>query len=165
MKTRLEIDEDVGHEKRFWVVQRVSWILMFLLILASVAGFLGPGLFSKKTAGDPSSFYAEFDRVVRTEKAMTLTLSVAGGPAASGPVVRIKADKAYFEDMYVQQIVPAPDSVKAGPGVLVFSFVTTTPGQPFIAEFRMRPQHARRLTGVFETGSGRAVRIEQLVLP
>jgi hypothetical protein len=165
MKTQLEINEDLAYERRFWFAQRISWTLMSILVLASLTGLLGPGLFSKKTAGNASSFSAEYERVLRNESTATLRLSVPGKLNARDTMIRIKADTSYFDYVHVQQIMPGPERVEAGPGHIIFSFARTKPGEAFTVEFQIKPQTPRKISGTFAIAGGPAIRIKQVVLP
>ena len=60
----LEVSQDLDHEKKFWLVQRIGWALLFLLWLAGVAGLFGSGPLSGSTASAPD-LRLEYDRFVR----------------------------------------------------------------------------------------------------
>ncbi|HEU4345558.1 MAG TPA: hypothetical protein VFU31_28750, partial [Candidatus Binatia bacterium] len=51
-KRSLEIEEDLRFQERAWVVQRVGWGVMLLVIVATAAGMFGEGALSSATVGD-----------------------------------------------------------------------------------------------------------------
>ena len=47
----LEISQDLTFQRRSWIVQRVGWVMLALLILAALGGLFGPGPLSRARAG------------------------------------------------------------------------------------------------------------------
>ena len=76
---QLEIEEYFEHHVRSWRIKRVGWALMALLIAAALAGFLGPGPYSKATAQGPGGLTVEFDKITRYNAPAHLHLTVPGG--------------------------------------------------------------------------------------
>ena len=48
----LQINQDMEHHHTMWVIQRVGWVVMALLLLLALAGLLGNGVVSHITAGE-----------------------------------------------------------------------------------------------------------------
>ena len=51
----LQIHQDLCQERREWKIQRVGWLLMALMLVAALAGLLGPGPLSSTIAEDSRS--------------------------------------------------------------------------------------------------------------
>lgn len=45
----LEIEEDLDHQRRCWKLERASWAVMALVLLAAMAGLFGSGPLSWAT--------------------------------------------------------------------------------------------------------------------
>jgi hypothetical protein len=43
MEKDLEMDEDMGFQKREWAFQRIGWAVLGIFVLGALAGFFGPG--------------------------------------------------------------------------------------------------------------------------
>lgn len=53
-KGGLEVSQDLNFQRREWVVQRVGWVVMAVLLVAALLGLFGPGPLSKSIAGSAS---------------------------------------------------------------------------------------------------------------
>lgn len=70
METRhgnLDIEEDLPFQQRTWKVERVGWILMALIALASVLGLIDKGPLSQNRKGDPSTLEVQYNRFIHLE--------------------------------------------------------------------------------------------------
>lgn len=47
-KKELDIDEDIQHEKLKWKIERISWIILLVILLLALAGGLGAGPVSSR---------------------------------------------------------------------------------------------------------------------
>jgi hypothetical protein len=117
----LEIDQDLAFQRRSWVVQRVGWILMLLLLACAVAGLVGPGPLSSAEAGVRGSpLWIEYNRFERYESPTTLRVHIGPGVGADGRV-RVGLNREFVDGVDFVRVVPEPEAVEAGPGGLVMT--------------------------------------------
>lgn len=104
----MQIGEDEVFQARAWKVERVAWVLIWLLLAAALAGVAGGGLLSHARAGDPSRLAVEYERVLRQESPARLVVHV-GRQAPSGGKLRLWVDATYLEQLHIERIVPEPE--------------------------------------------------------
>ena len=116
IKPTLEIDEQIGLHKTGWVVQRVGWVLIFLLPVLGAMGMFGEGFISsqKETKG---LIETEFERFYRYEKEMQLSIK---SPAAH--MGQISLPQQYLGNFRVVRIIPEPEHRLAIGQNIVFQF-------------------------------------------
>lgn len=159
----LEIDQNLEHEKRFWSVQRIGWILLSLLWLAGLAGVFGSGPLAGSTASGPD-LRLEYDRFVRYTAPQELRLHL--GPAVTAqPKVRLWVDRQYLQSQQIESVVPEPESTEAGPDRLVFVLSMAEPGAPASVTLRLQTQRIGSFEGRVGVENGGSLRFHQLVYP
>lgn len=110
----LELEEDLAHQRREWRIQRIGRFAMLLLVLAAVAGLLGPGPLSDARAGDPRGMQVEFMRFTRARAPEQLRIRVPAQAVRDGRV-RIGLPHGFLDRIEVQRIRPEPESITAHP--------------------------------------------------
>jgi hypothetical protein len=164
----LDIDVDMAFQRRAWLVQRVAWAVMALLVAAALGGLLGPGPLTRATAGEPGALEAEYQRLTRYEDAEVLTLRLA--PAVTAPgVVRVSVNREYLDHARVESVMPAPERTEAAEGRVVFAFRVAEPGRPLDVSFTLKPRRIgpteARLRVESPGAPGREVRFRQFAYP
>ncbi len=164
----LDIDEDIGYQRRSWTAQRVGQAVMALVLLAALAGLLGPGPLSDATARDPggAALQVEYNRFWRSKSSLTLRAHLGPGAVREGKA-RVWLSRAYAQDLQIQEVKPEPDSVEIGAERLTYVFSFSTPdGAPaatvtFIGE----PEKAGTLRGRMGLENGPTLDFRQFVYP
>jgi hypothetical protein len=122
-RSELQIEEHMDAQRIGWVVDRIGWITMLVVILTAVGGLFGNGLFGTRTittrAGAMRVTYDRFGRYGADSK-LSFQLSLE---ALDRGEWRLSIGRAYLEDMAIDDIVPEPDSVEAKSEALVYIFV------------------------------------------
>jgi hypothetical protein len=164
----LDIDVDMAFQRRSWIVQRVAWIVMTLLVVAAALGLLGPGPLSRATASLPGLLEAEYQRLTRYEDRETLTVRVAPAVTTSG-VVRLSINRDYLEHAQVMSVMPAPERVEAAHARVVYAFRIAEAGRPLEVTFDLKPRTIgraeARLAIESPAGRGRELTVRQFALP
>jgi hypothetical protein len=161
----LEIDQDLAFQQRAWTVQRIGWASIALLILAALLGLFGPGPLSNATAGAPGAdLWLEYERFERFKAPTTLRVNVGPGAVRDG-VVRITLDRAYLDQVQVEQVMPQPESVETGPDRFTYTFKLNDPAQPTAITFHLNPQAIGRLSGRVGLDGEQAIGFDQFVYP
>jgi hypothetical protein len=99
----LELNDDVAYQKKFWVIERIFWVFLFLFIVAS---FLG--LFGESPLG-PVSIEKEnlkiiYGKFLRFGDYTNIKIII---PANANPILGIS--KEYIENLDSISIVPFPE--------------------------------------------------------
>lgn len=72
----LDIAQDLEHQRREWVIERIGWAIMALILLAALAGLLGSGPLSNARIDHPGSHLsAEYNRFERYQSPTKRTAS------------------------------------------------------------------------------------------
>ena len=103
----LELGQDLPFQRRTWLVQRVGWGVVLLLLLAAAAGLLGRGPLSEKTARSADgALGVRYGRFVRHRAPTTVQLQLAPDVADQGQV-RLWLDLRYLEGVTIENILIA----------------------------------------------------------
>jgi hypothetical protein len=159
----LEVEEDLGFQRRDWRVQRVGWGLLGLLLLAGLIGLLGSGPLSKVTESDGRGLSVDYDRFVRHGAQTSLTLRIEPSSITTDEVP-IRIGREYLAAQTVQAIVPAPLHARAQGDDLEFTF-NAQPGSPLEVKWTLEPDEMGRHTGAVTVGEGPPVYIAQFTYP
>lgn len=139
----LQLSEDMRQQRREWMIQPVTWVVLCLILIAIALGLTGSGPLSKAVAGSPeSAIRMEYDRFMRRQSEDSLRMTVQ---PASG-TVRIMLDSRYVKQIEIRKITPEPERVVSGADETIFVF-SAAPSGPMHAEFRIRPETAGTLKG------------------
>jgi hypothetical protein len=156
----LEINEDLRHERREWGVQRVAWILLYLLLAAIALGLFGNGPLSKTVIGTDDAPLLEYERFMRHRSPDTLRVTAV----PSGGKVTVALGRRYLQRIAIQQIEPVPERVVAGVDAtqFIFSAVST---QAVEVLFEIRPDRVGSADGWIAVNGGERHRFSQFVYP
>ncbi len=161
----LEIGQDLDFQRKEWRLQRIGWVVMALLILASLLGLTGSGLLARATVGDAGSpLQLTYSRVDRLEAPTTLDLQLAG-EAVTGEQVALRVDRSYLEGVEVEQVVPEPAEVRSEGDGLIYVFGVDEPGQPVTITFDLRHTSFGPKSGQVALDDGPVLDFSQFVLP
>jgi hypothetical protein len=106
---KIELKEDLGYQRTFWWIQRVGWILIVALLLASSLGLLGSsGPLHEEVVGRGSAFQVAHPRVQRLSSEFTARFQLAGSDALT-----LILPAAFFQDHMIEAWMPEPTSTKA----------------------------------------------------
>lgn len=137
----LQVEEDFAFQRKQWVLERVGWVVMALIVAAAFAGLLGPGPVNSATAGDPNGpLSVEYSRFPR-HASPGLLMSVRVGPARTGGEdVRVWVDSQYFEKFRVERIEPEPERVEAASGRYTYVFPLAERNMELKIAFHLEPE-------------------------
>ena len=135
----LEINEDIAHERLEWRLERIGWTVMALVLVAALAGLLGPGpLSSAIRTGNDSKLRLEYNRFVRAEGPTLLRIRSAADLATNGQL-RLWIGREYIETVEIKHIDPEPASVEISGDRLIYVFKVSDPAQPTTVIFHLEP--------------------------
>lgn len=146
-------------------MQRLGWALLGLIVVAAVAGLLGPGPLSSTTRSAPSwQVEIEYARFAHNRADMTLEFHLKSDPERPEPAqVWISAE--YLAGVTVQQIVPEPQDWTAGGDGVVLTFPVRDRGASVHVQMEIRPSQMGLLHGAIGVPGRQPVKFWQLVYP
>lgn len=155
----LQLDENRGFQRGFWMAERIGWAGFVMVILLAMAGLTGRGGWFATAAHRAGAAIIEAPRVVR--RGETAELRVEFG--RDGGRHLLGFDAALPERFDVESVAPHPfRSVAAGNGLaLQFEAVGNA---PHVVRLLLRARHAGLADlRIAADGAGATVRI--LILP
>ncbi len=134
----LEIGQDLGFQRREWLVQRFGWVAMGLVILAALAGLMGTGPLSQATARSPDgNLRLEYLRFERRHAPTEVRMEIDGSAVREGEV-RVWVDEAFLDRIELEQVIPEPEEVLSEPGRMVYVFpAVSDPSQSIEVTFQL----------------------------
>jgi hypothetical protein len=163
-KGELEIDEDIELERTNWVVQRIAWVLMALVVLAALLGFTGSGGIkgiTQFTAGSQADgLELAYDRFLRRHNPSEIQVTLY--PMRDASFQELHFNKDFQEKLHVEQVIPEPAEVYSHAQGITYSFKGTD--SPSTIIFYIKPKHIGSLD-LHITGSWPKVAFSQFVYP
>ena len=133
----LEIGQDMEFQKLQWKIERVSWVIMALLVLAAAIGLIGPGPLSSATAGEKgSSLWAEYNRLERYDSPNQMLVHM--NTASSGQA-RLWINREFVEGVELLTIAPEPERIEIDPQRFIYIFNIANPGEDVAVAFHFEP--------------------------
>ncbi|KGM52222.1 hypothetical protein N792_07845 [Lysobacter concretionis Ko07 = DSM 16239] len=159
------MDAVMRHHRAAWRVERVGWIIIALLLTATLLGAFGGGPISHARSGSTQALAVEYDRLLRSH-APTEYRFQAHPSVATGGVVRLRIDNVLMDLMEVDSIVPAPDAQMGGVGYTEFAFLMAASAtSPISIVIRFRPATFGRYTGQVSVAGAAPLSIDHVVYP
>lgn len=161
----IDISEDMDFQRREWVVQRVGWVVIALLLLAGLLGLFGKGPLGRGEAGDPAGQLSlRFDRIDHYQADSKLAIH-AGPDAVQGDELRLTLNQSYLDRIEVAAISPEPVSVELAGDKQVFIFKVADPAQGSDVLFQYRFAKIGSATGQLGLEGGSELSFKQFVYP
>jgi hypothetical protein len=162
----LDIEQDLDYQDRAWKRQRVSWVVMALVLLGALLGFFGPGLLGNSTAGNKGDpLWLEYNRFGRLQAETTTLRVYLSQPAGTRGQIRFWLSRGYVEDVRVMQVTPQPDSVEVGPDRFTFVILAPDLSRPTSITFYLEPEKFGRLRGQAGLEGGQSITFSQFIYP
>jgi hypothetical protein len=153
--SKIEIEEHMDYQRTFWRIQRVGWVLLVALLVASGLGLLGSGgPLHEEILGAGSAFRVEHPRVQRLSSEFTARFELAGADSLS-----ILLPTRFFEDHRLDSWTPEPVSATAEGDEIRFTFEGGN------AILRAQPQSIGRKAITVREAGGERRDMSYLVLP
>lgn len=146
----VELSEDLAHERREWIAERIGWAGMALLIAAALLGAFGSGPLADARA-EGGGLEARYRRFARAKADSKVELVLPSG--------QLWVARAALDDYDLERITPQPDRTTLLADRWIYEFGAG--GKVSLTLRPERPGHA-----AVRLGSGAAeLRLEQWVYP
>jgi hypothetical protein len=159
----LEIDQDLGFERRQWTVQRIGWVAMALILLLAFIGLFGNGPLSQAEASS-GPLTLQYDRLARERAPSELQVQVAAGSASEGEIV-LSLNDGYLHKVDVERVVPEPTAMEAASGRVIYHFAVADPEQFSEITFHIEPEEPGVAQGRLGLVGSDEVEFSQLIYP
>lgn len=160
----LDLREDLGLQRRIWIVERIAWVLMGGVLVFALFGGFGDGLLSDARARAPGgTFELAYERLTRHEVPTRLTFRLAPEELAGGRA-RLWLSNAYLRHHRIASVEPSLESVEAAAERTYFTFRVADASRPIVLAFHVLPQGYWRHEGRAGTRR-RALDFATFVLP
>ncbi len=129
----------MAFQRRNWMVERIGWAAMALILAAAALGVFAVGPLSWTTVKDPEEILSvEYERMQRQSAPATVKVKVAPqGVTADGIVLDI--DEEFASAFKITEIWPQPVQSTAIPGGMRLRF-DAAPGAPATIHFHVSPE-------------------------
>jgi hypothetical protein len=119
---KLELDDNELLQKMEWRVQRIGWLVWTLIIIAALAGLLGPGMLSSsESSAADNSLTVAYDRFAHYHHPTSLELTVRPN-AAAGRDLRVKVSQSWLDRVQIHRIAPEPEGRQLEEEGVIFTF-------------------------------------------
>jgi hypothetical protein len=159
----LDLELDMGFERRSWAFQRIGWALMAVVVIAALLGAFGTGPMSRAEvrSGPIRLEYPRFARV-NAPAAMKIEVEV---PARPDDPVTLWFDDALLDRVRIESVTPQPAVETMRNGRIVYVFPPSAAGERFRATVRIEPESTGVVRARAGDGSDNAVSFWQLIYP
>jgi hypothetical protein len=161
--SRIEIDEDLRFQRRDWFFQRIGWCALAIVLLAGLAGLLGPGPLSQRTRSDGRGLEIRYERFIRNSAQTDLFFRIAPEAHASDQA-RLLIQRDHLAAYRLQRIDPEPAGVRSLGEYVEYSFDAAA-GNPLAIRFTMEPDELGRHAVSIRLDDGPAVDLVQFTYP
>lgn len=160
----LELHTDIGFVRREWVVQRVAWGLMLLVVVAAVAGVFGTGPLSSTTVrSDDGAMEVAYSRFLRVTAISQLDLEIDPSVMEGGQV-ELWVSREYLAAVDIDDILPEPSSVSTSADGVTFT-IEVEGESPAVISIDIEPTGIGSHAGELGVVDGPRVRVSQFVYP
>lgn len=155
-RSTLQLDDEIELHQTGWIIQRIAWALIVLLVIAAALGFFGTGPLSDKEVSDGENTI-RFERFARYQSPMNLLIFTSG----KGETVDIRLPQTYLNSLKLDKIIPAPSTQSVENGMAIFTFPIKGPAT---INFFIQPTKAGTLSGTLHINSS-VFEIKHFVYP
>ncbi len=161
---RRELDEFRAEEtfhRREWMVQRMGWLVLALLLIAACAGLLGNGPLAHQRIATRTGLLL-LDRFARRDGPTQWRVE-PNADANERAALKVRISSQLLEHFEIVAITPNPVDQAISANSVVFTFHVVAPGSHIV--FHVEPQHVGWNAGQFQIGDSAPVLVRQFVYP
>ena len=161
----IQVDEDMVWQRRTWVVQRLGWCAMGVLVLTALTGVFGYGSLSWQQASDPAGLVrVEYERFQRQGSEFSLRVDIAT-QATTEDAVPLRVSGTFLDAVEVKGIVPEPREARSHGGDVEYIFPMAQSGQPATIRFALKLRKVGCHSAEIGLGGREPARFTQFVYP
>jgi hypothetical protein len=155
------LNEPLPFQRREWLVQRIGWVLMALVIVAGALGLFGDGPLAQRKAAN-SALQIEYDSLLHRNAQTTWVLTVRAPPREGR--YRLALDASWARQFRIDDIEPRPQSTAPDGGRWIYEF-RSQEGRATPILFHVEPRSIGRFEGSVQLEGAPPLAVTQFVYP
>ncbi len=159
----IEVDQDLDHARSLWRVQRVGWMVMFLIVIGAALGLFGHGPLADGEVR-AQGLTLDYDRFARHGATSSLAAEIEP-QALRGDTLTLWMTRNYLEGAELESVMPEPVRVVTRDDLVVFTFMTAERSRPTRITFNLRPSEYWSEHGSAGVDGGGSVSFRQFIYP
>jgi hypothetical protein len=145
----LDLAQDLRFERREWIVQRVAWAGMALILVAALAGVFGDGPLSRVVARSPSGrAVLHYQRFIRNHAPADLRITISGAMVERSGRASVLLSREYFGSMRLKAVTPQPAETQITPRGFVYAFLLPSRADPADIVFHFDVERVGPVSGL-----------------
>jgi hypothetical protein len=161
----IEISEDMDFQRKSWRVQRIGWVIMLGIAIASLFGAFGDGPLSSAEKGDASSgFRISYERFPRHNATEVIDFEV-DGVAIGADTMRIWIDRQWLSGKEIRSMSPEPAESALEGTRIIYAFTGNRAASGRHVRMHLEPRKMGRVRGEAGLVGGRSFTFGQFVYP
>ena len=161
----IEINQDLDFQSRYWMIERISWIIIVMVLLAASLGLFGSGPFSSAMMGDKEGpMWLEYDRFERLKTPTVLSVHLGPGVTSNGRA-RIWLSRYYLERVRIEQVIPQPKNMEVASDRFIYVFKIAERDKSTLVIFHLKPEKPGVLSARLGLVDGPSLSFGQLIYP
>ncbi len=146
------IVEDMRFQRASWALERATWTMLLIVIIAALAGFASRGIASYAKAGESNAPIVQYERFERETRRVRFTIRLV---AANSGELALHLDRAFAESYEIDVIHPHPLRTSSGSDGFDLTFAPAA-DRDVVIDVQARPRrwgllNLRIASGVGET--------------
>jgi hypothetical protein len=159
----LVIEQDLTWQSRMWVVERIGWGAMLIVLICASVGLFGHGPLSTAAVEQPS-LRAEYERFARYRAPMSLRLFLAPTVQKQG-LLTVWLSNEYLRRVDVVDTQPAAKRTDLSSDGLRFIFSSEEESSTGIIIFHLRPDKVGPIVGSVAINDEQPITFEHFIYP
>lgn len=154
---QIAVGEDLDFQRKWWLLEKIVWPILLLLVLCDVLGVFGRGWLSKARQSTPDNALAlEYERMERASTPSIMTFHFGPEAIHNGHIVLYVSDS-IVKPLGAQRISPQPVVSTIGDNGITYTFAASVtpasvqialePSFPGLHKFRVQVQGSAPIDG------------------
>jgi len=120
------IEEHMGFQRATWIVSRIGWGVMAIIVILALMGILGGTTSQTHRTAPDGSVHLIYEKTMRSHTPTQVVIHV---PAAGGAdTVTVHIGHAFIDAMDIQSIIPSPTQSMLHADGVVLTFLAAAEG-------------------------------------
>ena len=155
------LNEPLPFQRRDWIVQRIGWVLMALVIMAGALGLFGNGPLARRETSSAALRF-EYEWLLH-QHAQTTWLLTPHAPPRDGRY-RLALDADWAQHFRIEDIEPRPQVAELSGGRWVYEF-RAEGGRAAPIQFHVEPRESGLFEGSVQLDDAPPLAVTQFVYP
>lgn len=153
--------EPLPFQRREWVVQRIGWVLVAMILLAGAAGLFGNGPLAQRMSANQALQF-EYEWLARRDAQTTWKLTPRAPPVEGR--YRVALDANWAQHFRITAVQPEPESARLANGRWVYEF-SARDARAVPIVFHVEARKMGTLEGSIQLDDAPALAVTQFVYP